>query len=113
MTDNAKKFLEKLSADKALAARVSTMDKDAVLAEAQRLGIALTEADLAPEANAELNENELNAVAGGGTCACVFVGGGTKSDTYDKCVCAFYGIGEFADEVERCGCVGAGGGVAE
>ena len=47
MTENMKKFLEKVSADKALAEKFANLDKDAVVALAKELGIELTEADFA------------------------------------------------------------------
>ena len=71
MTNNMKKFLELASGDAELVDRLKGMGKDAIIAEAQQRGIALTDADFAADASAELNEDELDAVAGGGKCACI------------------------------------------
>ena len=112
MTDNMKKFLELASGDTELVERLNGMDKDAIIAAAQQRGIALTEADFAADTGAELNEDELDAVAGGGKCACILGGGGKADDNCNKCSCVLDGAGKFKDGiVNRCGCVGAGGGV--
>lgn len=87
------------------------VDKDAIIAEAQQRGIALTDADFAADASAELNEDELDAVAGGGKCACIMGGSGKEGDNCKECACIIAGGGMFKDDVNRCGCVGAGGGV--
>ena len=76
MTDNMKKFLEQVSSDGELTARLKGMDKDAIIAAAQQRGIALTEADFAADTGMELSEDELDEVAGGGKCACVLGGSG-------------------------------------
>ena len=91
MTDNMKKFLELASGDAELVERLNGMDKDAIIAAAQQRGIALTEADFAADTGAELNEDELDAVAGGGKCACVLGGGGKADDNCNKCSCILDG----------------------
>ena len=80
MTDNMKKFLELASGDAELVERLNGMDKDAIIAEAQQRGIALSEADFAADTSAELSDDELDAVAGGGKCACVVCGVGKAGD---------------------------------
>ncbi len=111
MTDSMKKFMDVVSENAELATRVSNMDKEAIIAEAQKRGIALAEADFTGEKNVELSEDELNEVAGGGKCACVAGGGGSKGDNLDMCACAFLGYGDFKGGTKRCSCMGAGGGV--
>lgn len=111
MTENMKLFLEKISEDRELAARIAGMDSNAIMAEARRQGIELTDADFASESDAELSEDELNEVAGGGKCACVAGGGGTEGDNCDKCFCIVAGEGSFSDGAQRCECGIAGGGV--
>ena len=111
MTDNMKKFLEQVSSDGELTARLKGMDKDAIIAAAQQRGIALTEADFVADTGTELSEDELDEVAGGGKCACVLGGSGKAGDNCQKCSCAIGGWGFFDDGVDRCICGGAGGGV--
>ena len=114
MTENMKLFLEKISEDRELAARIAGMDSNAIMAEARRQGIELTDADFASESDAELSEDELDAVAGGGKCACIAGGSGTEdNDNCLNCVCVMGGQGVFKDGVERCKCVIGGGGVDE
>ncbi len=114
MTDNMKKFLELASGDAELVERLNGMDKDAIIAEAQQRGIALSEADFAADTSAELSDDELDAVAGGGKCACIAGGSGTEdNDNCLNCVCVMGGQGVFKDGVERCKCVIGGGGVDE
>lgn len=95
------------------------MDNAAIIAEASRWGIDLTGADFAPESCAEVSDDELNYVAGGGRCACAMgggkcgcnVGGGTKGDNCNKCICMIAGGGTFEDGATRCLCQIGGGGV--
>ena len=112
MTDNMKKFLELAMSDAELTAQLNGMAKEAIIAAAQQRGIALTEADFAADTRAELSEDELDEVAGGGKCACVLGGGGKADDNGKKCSCVLDGSGEFKDSrIYRCMCIGAGGGV--
>ena len=114
MTNNMKKFLELASGDAELVDRLKGMGKDAIIAEAQQRGITLTDADFAADTGAELNEDELDGVAGGGKCACIAGGSGTEdNDNCLNCVCVMGGQGVFKDGVERCKCVIGGGGVDE
>ena len=112
MTDNMKKFLEQASGDAELAERLNGMYKDSIIAEARQRGIELTDADFVEDESAELSEDELDEVAGGGKCACVLGGGGKADDNGKKCSCVLDGSGEFKDSrIYRCMCIGAGGGV--
>ncbi len=114
MTDNMKRFIENISQNAELLAKVNRMDKAEFIAEARRQGIELTDADFASESDAELSEDELDAVAGGGKCACIAGGSGTEdNDNCLNCVCVMGGQGVFKDGVERCKCVIGGGGVDE
>ena len=62
-----KKFLEAVSKNEKLAKKINTMTKENLLALAQELGIELTGADLTKPAG-EMNDDELEAVTGGGDC---------------------------------------------
>ncbi len=105
------KIFLKLAADDAeLTARLNDMDKDAIIAAAQQRGIALTEADFAADKSAELSEDELNEVAGGGKRACVMGGGGKEGENCKPCARWLGGNSDFSDGVGRCSCSGAGGG---
>ncbi len=80
------------------------------------LGIELNEADFAKEESCnELNDNELDAVSGGGGCECMIAGGGGGTDKVDGntygCACIAYGQGGDgrADDV-NCACPFAGSG---
>lgn len=65
MTESLKKLLEMVSKDETLSAKVGAMGKEELLALAKELGIELTEADLAKLAVQELNDDDLDTVAGG------------------------------------------------
>ncbi len=109
MSDNMKKFLELVSKDEKLKQRMQSFNDmepaaaiSAGIALAKELGIELSEADFAKEESGdELNDDELDAVAGGGSadglCVCSLAGGGGGTDRHDGdtygCACAFYGQG--------------------
>ena len=109
MTENMQKFLELVSKDEALVAKIGAMGKDELIALAKELGVALTDADLTRPTQ-ELDDDDLDTVAGGSdvSCACAMGGGGTK-DTNDKtCACVLAGVGYEKDGSERCLCGFAG-----
>ena len=118
MTENMKKFLAKVSEDKALSEKAAKMDKDALLALAKELGFELTETDFL-QAEGELTENELDVVTGGKACYCVLGGGGKVDSQDDVCACVAYGQGHISEDSTytlkrgkaRCVCVAGGGGV--
>ena len=124
MTDNLKKFLEEASRDADLAEQINTTQTiDAVISLAREKGYELTENDLKKPVDSVrqlLDENELDAVAGGKECACVVGGGGEASNYYKSrdltCACVLTGVGYGADKTDadntpvRCVCVGAGAG---
>jgi predicted ribosomally synthesized peptide with nif11-like leader len=74
MTENLKAFLEKVSADEALAEKAKALDgiqdkKEAIAAAirlAEEAGCILTEADLVPQ-RSEVSDDELSSVSGGYT----------------------------------------------
>ena len=112
MTENMKKLLEKLSADKALAEKAAKLEKADLIAAAKELGVELTEADFAQN-EAALNDQELDAVTGGGDCLCVVAGGGTKDEDSKACGCVAAGYGYNVDGAQRCFCVMGGSGSAD
>lgn len=110
MTENMKKFLEKVSEDRALAEKVGAeKDINALIAMAKEIGIELTKADFEKPAE-ELSDDELNAVSGGGdvSCACAMGGGGTKDSNDKTCACVLAGAGYSKSGRERCVCGFAG-----
>ena len=119
MTENMKKFIEVVSADKELGLKVSNAQKDMLMLLAKENGIELKEEDFAVPTG-ELSDDELDAVVGGGECYCAVGGGGTKDgahpyaeehwDGLDVCACVVAGFGYYGNGKERCGCAFAGGG---
>ena len=109
MTDNMLKFLQAVSKDDAMYAKFGTATQEEMIAMAAEMGIALTAADF--EKKAELDEDELDAVAGGWTeCYCAFAGGGTKDDDGKACGCVAGGYGEARSGETRCWCAVSGAG---
>lgn len=109
MTENMKKFLEAVSKDNALCARLRNATREELVAMAAETGITLTEADF--EQKAELDEDELEAVAGGWTqCICAVAGGGTQDEDGKACGCVAGGYGEARNGETRCWCAFSGGG---
>lgn len=109
MTENAKKFLELLSSDETLAARVAGKTKEELVEVAKEHGIPLCAKDFAPPAQ-DLSDDELDAVVGGGYCTCVLGGGGTKDSQNKVCACVAYGQGDTKDGKMRCMCPVSGAG---
>lgn len=110
MTENLKKFLEKVSEDKELSAKIGAESDTKVLIDmAKDFGITLTEKDFEEEPK-ELSEEELSEVAGGGdvSCACAMGGGGTQDSNDKTCACVIAGAGYSKNGRERCVCGFAG-----
>lgn len=110
MSENLKKFLEKVSEDKALAEKVGAeKDPAALIALAKDMGFELTEADFKKPVE-EVADDELDAVVGGSdvSCACAFGGGGTKDVNDRTCACVLAGAGYDKNGRERCLCGFAG-----
>ena len=104
MTENMKKFLETVSKDAELCKKVSAMNKDDLLALAKELGLALAEEDLIKPAQ-ELEDDDLDTVAGGGSdCICFMGGGGTKDHDDKTCACVMAGVGYKKNGDGRCVC---------
>ena len=130
MTENMKKFAEFISAqDKETLENVSKLGKDELIAFAAEKGFTLTEADFEqPEEDEALSLDELDAAAGGKTCACFIAGGGVQDLTEHEdgtesgdggCACVVGGFGKAFDHDEvigkdsdlgkyRCKCPGVG-----
>ena len=109
MSENMKKFLGLLSENEELAQKLNDADKDTIIAMAKELGFELTEVDFAQPG--ELSDDELDAVAGGGKCACFFGGGGDAYGDQLTCVCVAGGGGEIwvnGKKEARCACVAGG-----
>ena len=130
MTENLKKFLEAVSKDEALQAKVNALESNketamaGVIALAKELGIELTEADFA-QPDGEISEDELETINGGGCptagtvnnfCYCAAAGGGggkQKDEDIWGCACVAYGQGGDAkDDHTTCMCVLYGHGEA-
>ena len=58
----------------------------------------------------ELSMDELDAVAGGGLCACPVAGGGTPDADQEACGCVMFGGGYNKSGGSRCFCVAGGAG---
>jgi predicted ribosomally synthesized peptide with nif11-like leader len=90
MTENMKVFLEKVSADEALAEKVKALGdiqdkKEAIAATiqlAEEAGCTLTEADFA-QPSGELSDDDLDSVAGGAAFCMLF--GGHCNNNGDTC----------------------------
>lgn len=114
-----KRLLEEAEKNQELKEKIVELDKNPestlkdYIKVAAEYGIELKEEDFKP-AQAEITDDELDAVAGGGDCACVIGGGGTSSQLGDTCVCAVAGGGEYSSQAiengARCVCAFAGGG---
>ena len=114
MTENMKAFLEQMNQNKALKDEVEALgkeqlkqNKDAIAEKvveiAAKHGFTLTAEDMETE-TAELTEEQLKAVAGGGECYCSGSGGG-RGFQNGGCECFLYGQGN-----EHCTCILAGSG---
>ena len=113
-----KKFLEELEKNPELKAKMEELDKNPestpkdFIEAAAEYGVELKEEDFQPvSAQGELKDDELDAVAGGDGCVCVY-GGGGKDDWYHKtCACVMGGGGSGKDDYDGCICVmlGTGG----
>lgn len=110
MTENLKKFLEAVSEDEALAAKVGAeKDINVLIAIAKELGFALTPEDF--EESHEIPDDDLDVVSGGSddvSCACAMGGGGTKDNNDKTCACVLAGAGYSKTGRERCVCGFAG-----
>ena len=126
MSETMKKFLATVSADKDLQAKALACTemgeeegKKALIALAKEIGFELTMADFEKPDSEELDDDDLDSVAGGaGGCACPFAGGGGgTSDVTGKtfgCACAVYGQGGDGSENHwNCFCAVTGAGASD
>ena len=105
-----KKFLEIVSGNDELRTKVNSMDKDSIITAARDLGLALNAADF-EQPTGELDDDELETVAGGERiCACAMGGGGKASEKYDlpPCACVAAGVGRGTGDGTTCICPLAG-----
>jgi len=118
--DNVKKFYEALAKDEAMQKRAKALNehkpadeaavRDTLIAFAAKEGYAFTadeaQAYIAESAKGELNDEQLEAVAGGKmvTCACALGGGSVN------CGCVAMGSGNGNIGGDVCFCVVGGGG---
>ena len=113
MTDNMKKLLDKVSLDEKLTEKMKALDlPEKLIAFARELGVDLTEADLKDDEakSGEIDDDELEAVAGGASCKCIGKGSGATSDADLQCGCPGIGYGYDKYERVRCICVAGGHG---
>lgn len=109
MTENMKRFMELVSANRELANRLNSAPEDEIIAMAKSLGVALTAADF-ERRDGGLSDDELDAVSGGGVCACVLGGGGAEDKSDKTCACVLGGGGEDRNGWARCVCIMGGNG---
>lgn len=119
MTNQLKEFLKKINNDEALMKKFATLqdekDRKVVIQKtieiAREAGIELAEADFEPPE--EMDDEELNAVAGGfKKCTCYVGGGGAADQDGKACGCVAYGYGELREpgNKHRCECIAMGTG---
>lgn len=118
MTEKLKEFYELLSAKPELGERLKDETMAAAIALAAEYGITLTQADFGA-GECELDDDELNAVAGGAACMCMSGGTGEGNQGEAKtCPCPLNGLGELYRKNEdgsvtgsvRCWCTTVGNG---
>ena len=91
MTDNMKKFLEKVSSDKKLSEQLNRMTQEQILRTAEELGIALTAEDFKRHNQDDLlRDDELTSVAGG---FYVYNRGNPAEEVDLMCDCTLLGSG--------------------
>ena len=117
MTENVKKLLEILSEDEAFAEKAGSAHSiEKVIDLAKEKGIELTEEDVreATRERGSIDSAEMEQIAGGGYCGCIWGGFGKNSDKNDgRCVCAIAGYGNSRPEgYPRCICAQTGGGIS-
>ena len=108
MNEQLKDFLKKASEDesikdelKALEGLSAEENAEQAAAIAQKAGFDLSAEDFAPS-SAELDEDELGAVAGGEACCCQYTGLGLVDDRGAVCECPTTGTGIRRDTGEIC-----------
>ena len=120
MTNNLKEFLKKANSNDEIFSKLEELkqeqNKDKIIAKtieiAAQYNIILTPSDF-EQCEEEIDDEEMQAVAGGfKRCTC-YVGGGGKADEDGKaCGCVAYGYGDLREEskTHRCECIAMGTG---
>jgi predicted ribosomally synthesized peptide with nif11-like leader len=103
MNEKMEKLSKLASEDKELKTKLQKASKEQIVALAKEHGITLMEADFETP-KGKVSDDELEAVAGGGSCVCVMGGGGTKGEGEQTCACVLAGWGNYADGRRRCDC---------
>ena len=113
MTNQLKEFLKKVNSDESLEKKFAALkdesDREVVIQKtikiAAEAGMTLTEVDFEPPEE-EMDDDELEAVAGGWKkCYCAIGGGGKADEDGKACACVAEGLGESRRKpVWRCGC---------
>ena len=105
-----KKLLEEMEKNQELKAKIQELDKNPestpkdYIQVAAEYGIEIKEDDFKP-AQGKLNDDELDAVAGGADCYCAIGGGGEKGVSDEVCACVAAGGGGIGNsELARCIC---------
>lgn len=111
MTENMKKLLEAASTNEDLKNKLNGSAKETIIALAKAQDIELSDADFVPQ-KAELSEDELESVAGGKKCFCIWGGGGTGEACKGNktCACVVVGSGFTMSGRQRCYCPAVGDG---
>ena len=106
MSENLKKFMEAVSRESELVGKVNNMTRAQLISLAKDMGIVLTDADFGEVGVQELEDDDLDTVAGGTAvgCTCAMGGGGAKDDNDKTCACVVAGLGYSKDGEERCFC---------
>lgn len=119
MSENTKKFLEKVSGDEELRnAFTACKNADEIVSLAKEYGFDLSKEDfqaaIPTEGKQALGKDELDAVVGGSKCGCAIGGGGKASGSDEEvCACVVSGIGFINTDdycLPRCACVAGGAG---
>ena len=79
MTENMKAFLEYVSSNPEAFPTIKEMTAEEIIAAAKEKGFVLSSEDFKQQ-RAEIDDDDLEAVAGGGRCICSFGGGGKASE---------------------------------
>ena len=118
MTNNLKEFMKKAAEDKELFSKLEALnqeqDNDVIIKKtieiANKANFTLTPADF-KASEEELDDEELNAVAGGWKkCVCIAGGGGKEDSDGNTCGCVAAGLGTRKDngDLLRCLCYAVG-----
>lgn len=117
MTENYRKFIEKVSNDENLKKifEDSTINeknyKEKITAVAKQAGFDLSDKDFEEE-TVEISKDEMATITGAGGCGCIFGGGGGGSELYCTCVIRGKGAVKGYEGISgQGGCICYGGGV--